>query len=511
MQESIAKIMSYALGIWRHKWLALGIAWVIAVAGWMYVWKMPEAYQATARVYVDTNSVLRPLLKGLAITPDVKGRVRMMSGTLFSRPNLEKLARMTDLDLLATSAKSKEAMINRLRSSISLSGERRNRSLYNITVTHPDRETARRVAQSLITVFIESSLSEKRDDSSGAQSFLDEQISDYEQRLIEAENRLAKFKQQNVDVLPSAAGGDYYSRLQEAKIYMQQAELELEETENRRDELRRQLAGEGSMALEDLLKSGMSTPTDSRIQQMRIKLDSLLSRYTDKHPEVRQLRGLIEELETQRTAEYEQLRQDYGGNLNPNNPLYQDVRTLLAESEGRVAELKVRVLEYQRRSNQLSEKVNQIPEIEAQLKQLDRDYSVIRGQHENLLKRRESARISQDVEDNASDVTFRVIDPPFVPLRPSEPNKLLFHAMVLIGALGVGAFVGLVISMLRPIVADARMLAKSTGLPLLGVVTDNKDNEQVVRDRWRLAGFASFAGMLFIAFTGVLLRTGVVS
>jgi hypothetical protein len=66
-------------------------------------------------------------------------------------------------------------------------------------------------------VFIESSLNEKRDDSTGAQDFLDEQIADYERRLIEAEGRLARFKQQNVDVLPSKWGADYYTRLEKVR------------------------------------------------------------------------------------------------------------------------------------------------------------------------------------------------------------------------------------------------------------------------------------------------------
>lgn len=510
MQESIANVVSQSLGVWRHRWLAISVAWAVALSGWAYVWKMPESYKATARVYVDTNSVLRPLLKGLAITPDVRGRVRMMSSTLFSRPNLEKLARMTDLDLQATNQRSKDDLINTLRSTISLSGERRNKSLYNIEVVHPDRATARRIAQSLITVFIESSLSGKRDDSSGAQSFLDQQIEDYEKRLIEAENRLAVFKQQNVDVLPSTDGGDYYTRLQIAKGLLEQAKLELEETQQRRDELRRQLNGEGSVGLEALLGSGMSSATEQRIQQMRIKLDSLLSRYTDKHPEVRQLRGLIEELQTQRQAEFDQLEANMDGKLNPSNPLYQDVSTLLAEAEGRVAELRVRVTEYERRSEELVEKVNQIPEIEAELKQRDRDYNVIRAQHESLLKRRESARISQDVEDNASDVTFRVIDPPFVPMRPSEPDKLLFHALALVAGLGAGVFVAFVASLLRPIVADARMLSQRAGVPLLGVVTLNKNRNEIKWDRWRLAGFSATCAMLFVAFSGVLFTSGVI-
>ena len=76
MQEIIAQALTYLWGIWRHKWLALAIAWVVALAGWAYVWQMPESYVASVKLYVDTNSVLRPLMRGLAITPDINQRIR---------------------------------------------------------------------------------------------------------------------------------------------------------------------------------------------------------------------------------------------------------------------------------------------------------------------------------------------------------------------------------------------------------------------------------------------------
>jgi len=232
MQETLAQIYVYVLGVWRHRWLALVVAWLVSMSGWLWVWQMPEAYVASARVYVDTNSVLRPLLRGLTIQPNINQRIVMMSRTLLSRPNLEKLMRMTDLDLTVNSDAERDALLSKLASSISLTGERGNSSLYSISVRHQDRDTAKRIAQSLITVFIESSLSGKREDSSNAQDFLDVQISEYEQRLIDAENRLAHFKQENVDVLPGS-GGDYYSRLQASRLDLSKARLHLSEMENR--------------------------------------------------------------------------------------------------------------------------------------------------------------------------------------------------------------------------------------------------------------------------------------
>jgi polysaccharide chain length determinant protein (PEP-CTERM system associated) len=501
-QETFSTLLSYFWGIWRHKWLAIGVAWMVALLGWAYVWRMPEYYVASARIFVDSNSVLRPLLKGLAITPEVDRRVKLMSSTLLTRPNLEKLARMTDLDLQATTEQEEEQLINELRSSINLRGQRGNDSVYDITVTHPEREKARRVAQSLITVFIESSLNEKRDESSGAQGFLDTQIVQYERRLIDAENRLAIFKQQNVDVLPGRWGGDYYSRLEETRKELRNAQLQLQEQQNRRDELQERLYGGGS----DERPGGaiLSFAASERVDQLRQQLDVLLTRYTERHPEVRQIRALIKDIESQGSA-------SAAGSFDTSSPAYQGMFAMLADTEAGVAELEARVAEYERREEALASKVNQIPKVEAQLKQLDRDYEVVKARHDELLKRRESARISEDVESKSSDVTFRVIDPPFVPLHPSDPNKLLLHAGVLLFALAIGAGISLLVSSINPMVADARTLANITGLPLLGTVTENRDRASDRRDRWALASFIFCNFLLFFSFAGVLFGSGVLT
>ena len=121
-----------------------------------------------------------------------------------------------------------------------------------------------------------------------------------------------------------------------------------------------------------------------------------------------------------------------------------------------------------------------------------------------MTRRRERARLSQDVENNASDVTFRVIDPPFVPQKPSEPNKTVLNSMVLFAAIGAGAAVALLVALLRPIVVDARMLSEATGLPLLGVVTLNKDKKHKRYDALRFGVFASCAFLLVMVYGGVL-------
>lgn len=511
MQEILNQLYSYFWGVWRFRWIGLACAWALSVAGWALVYRLPDAYVSTARIYVDSNTVLAPLLKGLAIQPNISQRIELMSRTLLSRPNLEKMMRMADLDLQIRSDEESEAFLESLRARISLTGERGNASLYSVRYQDPDRETAKRIVQALITVFIESTLGDKREDSTDAQSFLDQQIADYEQRLIEAESRLADFKQRYVGTLPGEAGG-YYERLQGEKIKLRDAELELNEMENRRNELRRQLEGEEPVLLSDYVATtGVSSPLDARIQALQVSLDSLLAKYTERHPEVRQLRSLIESLEEERDAEITAAITGETPNYSTlgNSPLYEGMRTMLAETEGEVASLQTRVEEYARRVKDLGDRVNNIPVIEAELTQLTRDYSVIQQQHSTLLARREAAMISQRVEQNANDVTFRVVDPPFVPIAPSEPNKFLLNAAVLFASLGGGIGIALLFSVLRPVISNQYTLGQLTGLPYLGGVTEIRTTEQKRRALVSRVVFFSIAGLLGVGFAGVIFLPGI--
>lgn len=128
-----------------------------------------------ARIHIDSSSILRPLLRGLAIQPDINRQVALMSKTLFSRPNMEKLMRMTDLDLQVTNDLEKEALLSRLRSSLHLSsGGRGSSDIYSVSFKHEDRDVAKKVVQSVITVVVENTLGDKREDRAGAEEFIDQ-------------------------------------------------------------------------------------------------------------------------------------------------------------------------------------------------------------------------------------------------------------------------------------------------------------------------------------------------
>src|SRR5438046_8429419 len=154
MNELYRELLDHLRGMWHRRWVGLAVAWLAVVIGIAVVYRIPERDEATARVYVDTESILRPLLAGLAIQPNLDQQVALMSRTLISRPNAEKLIRMADLDLGVKTPAERDELIDGIIRAIGLTGNITS-NLYVITYRDADPNQARRVVQSLLGIFVE--------------------------------------------------------------------------------------------------------------------------------------------------------------------------------------------------------------------------------------------------------------------------------------------------------------------------------------------------------------------
>jgi polysaccharide chain length determinant protein (PEP-CTERM system associated) len=469
MNEAIEQILGYARGVWRRRLLVLIIAWLTSIVGWVWIYLLENQYQAQARVYVDTQSLLRPLLSGLAVQPNVNQQVAMMTRTLMSRPNLEKVARMTDLDLRAKTTKQQDELYREMESRISLQGGNRE-NLYTIGYQHANPDLAKRVVQSLLTIFTESSLGGTRKDLSSSQKFIDDQLKSYEAKLLEKEKALEEFKRRNVGAMPGQ-GGDYYSKVGEVNLALEQANLSLEEALNRKKQLEAQLRGQEETVTAPAPVTQTTTALDGRIAALQTQLDNLRLRYTDLHPEIARTKQLIARIEEQKQQEEKQLKSQSPAALKAQNPIYQQLTIAIAEADAAAASLKARVGQLQKKRAALLQAVDRIPQIEAEYAQLTRDYGVLKTNYSQLLARRETVAISSEVESKTDTVEFRVVDPPRVPNKPAWPNRPLLVTAVPFGGLGVGIALAFLIGQLRPSVESRRQLRELTEYPLLGMVT----------------------------------------
>lgn len=512
MEMLIAQLLIIVRRMWKYRWVGLVVAWVAGLVGAVVVFVLPDRYEASARIYVDTQSILKPLMAGLAVQPNVDQQVSMLSRTLISRPNVEKLVRMADLDLKNQSKAQQEATIEMVTSNLSIQSSGRD-NLYILGYRDSDPETAKRVVQSLVSIFVESSLGATRKDTSTATTFINEQIKAYEAKLEEAETRLKEFRLKNLSL--AMDGKDSAGHIAEVGAQLERARLEYREAMNARDAAKAQLEAEkarggAQTTAQSLIQesnANVSTPElDARLAELRRSLDGLLQRYTEQHPDIISTRKLIKDLEEQRKRELAELRKaalampSLNAGQTSGSPAVQELVRIVATTEVQVASLRARVDEYSARYAQAMAALKTAPQMEAEQAQLNRDYAIHKKNYEDLVQRREQASISGELDVASGVADFRVIDPPRANPKPVAPNRLLMLAGAMAAALGVGVFTTFAASQLRPVFHDANDLRARVELPILGVVTRLVTDADRARQRVDLIRFSAGAGGLLAMF-----------
>jgi polysaccharide chain length determinant protein (PEP-CTERM system associated) len=495
MHELAYQIASNLKATWRYRWLAVVLAWIIALYGWITIYRMPDRYEAYARVWVDTQSVLKPLLYGLTAQPNVNQVVGMIGRTLISRPNLEKVIRMAGMDLEGKTPKDLELLIARLSREVTIHGAG-GENLFTITYADKNPQQAKRVVQSLLTIFVEGSLSDQRKDSDAARRFIDEQINTAKEKLDAAENAVIEFKRQQA----LAAGRRVdNARLVEAQAALSDATLELKVAETSRDAIKKNFTDESEIPslLGDTSAENATRPEiDARIRDLEQKLDSLRINYTEQHPDIAAIVRAIAQLKEQAKAEAEQR----GPSPSVGRPLDTGSRPLnrsLAVAEANVAAAKARVDEYRKRYDELKAAAIASPQIDAEYSHLTQNYESAKSTYGALLTRRETARMSGEMETGANVTNFRVIDPPRVTSVPNAPNRPLLNSIVLLVALAGGIGLAFVLSQIRPTFNDERGLREASGVKVLGtVVMAWTDAQKARRTRGLVALMISFVSLL---------------
>ncbi len=526
MQQIVEQALVILRGMWKFRWPGLVVAWATAVIGSVAIWKIPDQYEASARIYVDTDSILKPLMSGLAVQPNVEQQISMLSRTLISRPNIEKLIRMADLDLKSQSKSDQESLVEKLSQGIQIRTAG-GINLYTMNYRDSESERAKRVIQSMVSIFVESGLGASRKDTDSAKTFLNEQIKTFEAKLEEAEARLKEFRLRNLNT-QSPDGKDATARVGELNGQLEAARLQLREAENARDAAKQQLALErapvGNSATQSLLQEStisVATPElDARIDSQKKNLDALLQRFTEAHPDVAGARRLIKDLEEQKRKEMAELRKTAmataaaagtGTGGGSSSLAAQELSRVLAGAEVQVAALKARVAEYTSRMAQARESLKTAPQVEAEAAQLNRDYAITKKGYEDLVARRQSAIMSGDLDVASGVAEFRLIDPPRVSPKPVSPNRLLLMPIVLLASLGLGMAFAFVASQMRPTFANAEELRLQTGLPLLGVVTMLVTDADRKRSRVSLFRFVAASGGLVGLFAAGLITMSLMS
>jgi polysaccharide chain length determinant protein (PEP-CTERM system associated) len=472
MQELVEQLVALARGMWQRRWIGLGVAWLVAIIGAIIVFRLPDKYEASARVYVDTQSLLQPLMAGMAVTPDAAGQVAILSRILLTRPNLERIIRKSDLDTSA--GRNAADLVDETLSSLNITRAGAD-NVYTIAFRYPDARKARDVVQAALSTFIEQSLGRTRTGTDSARKFVDDQIKDYENKLRESEARMQAFRLKYLGLLGTSGQG-YVQQMGTLTEQIKDSRIELRVAEQTRDSIKKQLDEQtrGGSAATDKRAAMVAVPElDARISEQKRQLDELLRKYTDEHPDVVSTKRLLNQLLEDRKREIEarsRAAENEPGNPYSGDPVAQQLKVALNDADANVTAIRARLGEYEARYNQFRSSAETLPKIDMELTQLNRDYDILKRQYESLVARRETANITGKLED-AGVAEFRIIDPPRVTPNPVAPNRVLLLGVLVLVSLVAGIATSWLVSQVRPTFHDGRTLREVAQRPLIGMIS----------------------------------------
>ncbi len=477
MESVRTMLFQYLRAAWRRRWLGVVVAWLVCGIGWVLTYTVPNQYESNARLFVDADAILTPLLRGIAADSAPTTQLEILQRTLLSKPNLEKLISKTDLDLTLNGPSDRERLINRLATEIHVVPQTRN--LFTISYRDPSPKLAHDVVQTLLTIFVESATGSNRTDMENARRFLERQIQSYEQQLRAAEKRRADFRVRYMEILPNDLTPNI-GALEAARANVQQLSGKLQDAVIQRDSLRQEVENTPPMLVaEGGVYAPGAGPPETKLQQAEDNLKALLLKDTDQHPDVIAQKKLIDFLKAQQADEHAGKAgangaDPAGGTTTPKrsvpNPVYDQLKLKLIDADSQVASLTRQRDEATRTEDRLEKISKEQPGLFAEYQNMDRDYTVLRQNYEELLGRLQSANIAQAADTQADKVKLQIIDPPEVPRIPAAPNRPLLVTGVLLGGLAVGLGMTILFGQLDRSFSSVDEL-RALGLPVLGGIS----------------------------------------
>jgi polysaccharide chain length determinant protein (PEP-CTERM system associated) len=519
MNPVVNQVWDEVTSAWRYRWIALGLAALIAAIGWLFTFALPDRYEAVASVFVDTRTSLKPALQGLTVDQDVDAQLNFVRQSLLAGPELLRIAGEGGVLPSGIDKRTQEQLVADMSTRIdisvhSASGREEDRntagSIYRVVYQDRNRARSLRLVGLLVDALVTETLGGKREGSQSAQQFLETQIREDEKRLKTAEEKLADFKSRHIGLMPTEQGG-YFAQLQKESEVAASVRTKMAEAQARRATLTRQLHGDVAVAAASSSQGGANGAnsggdTLSRIDEAQARLDDLLLRFTDKHPDVIAARQTLDDLKRRRSAEIESLRRGdastAAASRASSNPVYQSVQLALNQVDVDIGDLETELSQHESKITELRRMLDTAPQVEAEFAQLNRDYDVNKAQYTALLGNLQKARLGERADD-AGSIRFEVVQPPTASFHPVWPRRPLFLAAVLAAALAAGAALAYGMSFLHPVVSSTAALTQTTGVPVLAVISVAFPQRERAERKHDIFRISVAAACLLVAFAVV--------
>ena len=449
--------MQFLRILWARKWLALGLAVIVAAAGIAFTVTMPKRYTADASLVVDVrvDPVIGALAPGLASPAFMATQVQILKSDRVASRVVKMLGVERSPAAIAQWRQSTEARVpleryfaNLLKTGLAAAPSRGS-NVINVSFASADPVFAAAAANAFAQAYMDTSVELRIEPTRQSQTFLDEQTKLLRANLEQAQSRLSQFQQEKGIVVSDERVDQEMERLNQINAQLAMAQVQQVEAST-------QQRNSGDEMSPDVMQSGLVQSLKSQIAGAQAKLSEISSIVGVNHPQRRQLEAQLAELRRQLSAE---MRRVSGGTSVVNRGSAQKVEALreLAEMQKR----NVLALRNER---------DQIAVYRRDLEAAQRAYDAVsRGANQVSL------------ESQNTQAAVRLLSPAVEPISPSAPRVQLGILASIAGGLLAAALVALGLELLDRRVRNPEDLVMVPGVPVIGVLRPADSRRPVFR------------------------------
>ncbi|MBL7031782.1 MAG: chain length-determining protein [Nitrospira sp.] len=469
----------------KKKVLFIATAALIITAAVIGSYAMPKKYEAQTTVFIEKN-VISSLVEGIAIAPSMDDRLRVLIHSMKSRSLLYEVIKALDMDLNVENQAELAVLIEDFQEATKIKitkGPRGGMDLFTISYRDKDPKFALDYVNTLVKTYIEKSLSGKRDEAYGANTFLSEQIEFFKNKLDIIDSKIVDFRREK-GIFVSIKEDQVVSEVSNIQENLENLKILKMELKAKKASMAKQLK-DGSGGLDESATLGA----------LQKQLNELLLNYTEDYPDVIRIRGTIEALKQGFKGETEKSDDslDLSAEMSSLNPVYQELTAELVKVESEIAAITAKENHLEKLVESKKEYLRDIPAEKKKLADMERQKERDQQIYEQLTLRHGQSEVSKQMEVQSKGATFNIVDPAVLPTKPVSPNRvriILFGLMAgFAGAFGLVFLVDLMDTSVKTL--DT---LKTLGFPVLAVIPAMKDAEDMNRKRKKDIQIYSFAG-----------------
>ncbi len=449
---------------WKRKELGILMFICISMLVLFLSLNWPKMYVSSSIIEVDEQNILTPLLEGSAVATSIKNHARNAEQIVFNKYAMEYIFNILKEEVGSLSDQKKEGYWEDIRDNTRV--ENTGSNLIKISYKSVDPVRAQLLAENLTNLFISESVNEKKRESENAYDFIASQAGAYHKKLLNSERALKEFRSDNLGADP-ASSAVVNDRILELQRSIEQSGLAINEAKIRMENIDAQLSGEAEVSAH-LSREGQ---IQERISALQTKLDMLRMTYLDTYPDIIIIKDQISSLKITMgnigKDETYKISQTQGGQLNP---LFQELRAKRSQFKTELAALKTRVKETRQLLSDEKSRARQINNAVAVYAELTRDYDGNQALYRKLLKQRESARVSMNIDIANQGMTLRIKEQAIVPVRPVGIQFIHFAIFGLIGSLLAPFGISFLLASIDGRYKSESSLKAIKGLPFLGKI-----------------------------------------